>query len=39
MEKKKIVFVKDYWRPDAQDIDKEGDIKPSKTTANRLYRC
>ena len=24
MKKKKIVFVKDYWRPDAKDIDKEG---------------
>jgi hypothetical protein len=25
MEEKKIVFVKDYWRPDAEDIDKEGE--------------
>ncbi len=23
---KKLVFLKDYWRPDANDIEKEGEI-------------
>lgn len=23
---KKLVFLKDYWRPDADDIEKEGEI-------------
>ena len=26
MLKKKVVFVKDYWRPDSPEIEKEGDI-------------
>jgi hypothetical protein len=37
MEKKKIVFVKDYWRPDVQDIDKEGDIYRSLEEAEVPY--
>jgi len=37
MEKKKIVFVKDYWRPDAKDIDKEGDIYRSLEEAEVPY--
>lgn len=26
LETKEIVFMKDYWRPDVADIEKEGDI-------------
>ena len=37
MEKKKIFFVKDYWRPDAEDIDKEGNIYRSLEEAEVPY--
>ena len=37
MEKKRIVFVKDYWRSDAKDIDKEGDIYRSLEEAEVPY--
>ena len=36
-EKKKIVFVKDYWRPNVEDIDKEGDIYRSLEEAEVPY--
>ena len=37
MEKKKIFFVKDYWRPGAEDIDKEGNIYRSLEEAEVPY--
>ena len=37
MNKKKIVFVKDFWRPDGIYIDKEGDIYKSLEEAKVPY--
>ena len=37
MNKKNIVFVKDFWRPDAIYIDKEGDIYKSLEEAKVPY--
>jgi len=37
MEKKKVVFVKDYWRPNVENIDKEGDIYRSLEEAEVPY--
>lgn len=37
LNRKKIVFVKNYWRPDAIDIDKEGDIYKSLEEAKVPY--
>jgi hypothetical protein len=37
MRKKKVVFVKDYWRPDSLEIEKEGDIYRSLESAEIPY--
>ena len=37
MLKKKVVFVKDYWRPDSPEIEKEGDIYWSLERAQVPY--
>ena len=37
MLKKKVVFVKDYWRPDSPEIEKEGDIYRSLERAQVPY--
>ena len=37
MRKKKVVFVKDYWRPDSSEIEKEGDIYRSLESAQVPY--